>query len=102
MAFYYDLKDTSFFCFALVFSSLDAQRRLSQARTLTKKRRGLSLRSRKLPRLGKKRNSFLSHFPRFFRIFVIIRRISLYKGDAEDWEISMLRFGDRSQFNVLL
>jgi len=28
--------------------------------------------------------------------------ISLYKGDAEDWEILGLRYRDCSQFNVLL
>ena len=37
-----------------------------------------------------------------FRNFGRIRRISLYKGVAEDWENSGLRFGDRSGLNVLL
>ena len=38
----------------------------------------------------------------FFRNFGRNCRISLYKGDAENWEILGLRFGDGSLFNVLL
>jgi len=44
-------KETSFFCFALVFSSLDAQRRLSLTRTLP-------LRGELTWHSAKKRNSF--------------------------------------------
>ena len=40
--------------------------------------------------------------PVFFRNFGKIRKISLYKGNAEDWEKSGLLFGDRSNLLVLL
>jgi len=39
---------------------------------------------------------FVAEMSGIFWNFVIIRRISLYKGDAEDWEILGLQFGDCS------
>ena len=41
-------------------------------------------------------------FHSFFRNFGRIRRISLFKGDAENLEKTGLRFGDRSGLHVLL
>ena len=50
----------------------------------------------------KRKASFPFAFLSFFRNFVRIRRISLNKGSLGIWGKTRLRFGDRTQFHVLL